>query len=304
MCPAESPRALTLNGRSVSITNPSRVLWPEDGLTKMDLIDYYVQIAPYILPHIADRPLTLKPYAYGIHGPYFYTHNAPRGAPNWIKTASFQLKTEQGRVIHPVLANDAATLAWLANRAVIEMHAWLSRADELDRPDLVVFDLDPGKTAPFSQVLEVALRLRDRLDDIGLQGWAKTSGATGVHVYVPIERRYAFEQTRQFAERIALSVASDSPDNITATLADPHLERKVMIDYAQNSIGKTMASVYSVRPLPGAPVSTPLTWDEVKAGGLRPGDFTMRNIFARLKQRGDLFRPVAELRQSLPADMI
>lgn len=300
MCPAEPAVTLTVDSREVRITNPERVLWPQDGFTKMDLVKYYVQIAPYLVPHIYDRPLTLKPYASGIDGPFFYTHNVPKGAPDWIKTTSFQLKTEKGKTIKPVLGNDASTLAWLANRAVIEIHAWLSRADKLDSPDLVVFDLDPGAKVKFPLVLDVAARLNRRLQGLKLRGWAKTSGATGVHVYVPIERRYTFEQTREFAEKVARAMAEEDPDRVASTLADPKLAHKVMVDYAQNSVGKTMASVYSVRPLRGAPVSTPLTWDEVEAGGFEPRDFTIRTIFPRVERRGDLFKPVAELKQRLP----
>lgn len=304
MCAAEQPVILTVDGRKVTITHPSRVLWPEDGLAKMDLVKYYVRIAPFILPHVADRPLTLKPYPRGIHGPSFYMHSVPKGAPPWVKSFSFVPKTEPEKVIRPVLANDAATLAWLANFTAIEIHPWLSKVDKPESPDLVVFDLDPGERVPFSLVLEVALQLRRRLEQTGLQGWAKTSGATGVHVYVPIERRHTFEQTRAFAERVARSLADEDPARITATLADPQLASKVMVDYAQNSIGKTMAAVYSVRPRPHAPVSTPLTWEEVAAGGFSPSDFNLGTIFPRVERLGDLFRPVAELAQRLPEGML
>lgn len=300
MSSAEPAVALTVDSRVVHITNPGRVLWPQDGFTKMDLVKYYVQIAPYLVPHIYDRPLTLKPYANGITGSFFYTHSIPRGAPDWIKTASFEPKTEKGKTIRPVLGNDTPTLAWLANRAVIEIHHWLSRADRLYSPDLVVFDLDPGEKARFSLVLEVAARLNRRLQDLKLRGWPKTSGATGVHVYVPIERRYTFKQTREFAEKVARAMAEEDPERVASTLTDPQLAQKIMVDYAQNSIGKTMASAYSVRPLPGAPVSAPLTWDEIEAGGFEPRDFTIRTIFPRVEHRGDLFKPVAELKQRLP----
>ena len=281
------------------VTNPGKVLWPESGLTKGDLIAYYQAVAPALLTHLRDRPLVMKPYPNGITGRFYYRQTLPKTAPAWLPRWQHAPRVDSVPNQMPMV-DDLASLTWLANQAAIEMHPWLSRTDAPDQPDYVVFDLDVLDAALFARALEVALLVRDAVEAQGLAAYPKTTGGDGIHIYVPIRRGPDFEQTRAWALAQAESLAAAKPDLISTVSRTAGRETRVLIDYAQNALGKTTVAPYSVRPRPGAPVSMPLTWEEVAAGRVRPADFTMRTAPARLAARGDLFAPVLHGTAALP----
>lgn len=284
---------------AVEVTHPERVLWPDDGITKGDLASYYTGVADIVLAHVRGRPLVLKPYPRGINAPAYYRQSLPKTAPDWLPRYSYTARADGG-VNEMALADSEEALLWLANQAAIELHPWLSRTDAPEQPDFVVFDLDVLRPELFEKALQVALLLRDALNEMGLHGYPKTSGGDGVHVYVPIERGPSYTQTRSFANAVAVRLERVHPTLVSTASAMAGREQKVLVDYAQNALGKTTVAAYSVRPRPGATVSTPITWDEVEAGKLHPGDFTIRTVPQRLAQRGDLFAPVLEGGQTLP----
>lgn len=275
----------------VAVTHPEKVLWPGEGITKSDLAAYYRTIAPVLLPHLHDRPLVMRPYPRGVTAPSYYRQTLPATAPDWLPRYQHVAKAD-GRPNAMPLAQSEAVLVWLANQAAIELHAWLSRVDRPDAPDFVVFDLDVVDGSLFPLVLRVASLLREELERAGLQGYAKTSGGDGVHIYVPIARGPTFEDTRAWAVGIAERLRERHPDRVATDARLFGRAEKVLVDYAQNSLGRTTAAVYSVRPRPGATVSTPLRWEEVEAGQIRPGDFTIHTAPARVTAVGDLFAPV------------
>jgi len=273
------------------VTNAAKVLFPNDQITKGDLIDYYLTVAPALLPHLHDRPLVMKPYPNGIAGRFYFRQTLPRTAPAWLPRYQHVPRVDARPNLMP-LAQDPASLTWLANQAAIEMHPWLSRVDAPNEPDYAVFDLDILDPARFTLVLEAALLVRREVEQQGLPAVPKTTGGDGLHIYVPIRRGASFEQTRHWALVLATSLREAHP---TLFSTESHLAGRaslVLIDYAQNGLGKTTVAPYSVRPREGAPVSMPLRWDEVERGRLRPGDFTIRTAPARLAALGDLFAPV------------
>ncbi len=298
-------RQVVIEGRPLRLTNQEKVLWPDDGLTKGDLVAYYRAVARVILPHLHDRPLTLKIYPDGIDTGPIFLQAAPRGTPEWIQRWQHHLVSRSGRdaVNWRIVAADEATLAWLANRAAIELHAWLSRITAPDVPDALLIDLDPGPEVMFDEVCRAALQLRTTLNHAGLESWAKTSGGKGMHLAVPLAPGYDFERVRAWAEQIAEAYQRRWPDRFTHLAAKDERPGRIMIDYAQNSLGRTTVAPYSVRGLLGAPVSTPLTWDEVRAGSrgaLSPTDFTMQTVPARIAELGDLYAAVLSTPQQLP----
>jgi bifunctional non-homologous end joining protein LigD len=278
----------------VRLSSADRVLFPEDGVTKGDLFEYYRRIAAVIVPHLRDRPFTMKRYREGIRGQGFFQKQAPKGMPAWIKTRRFRTFPREGgsRLVDFPLVNDERTLLWMVQMHCIDMNAWYSRVDKPHRPDFVLFDLDPpdGGGEAFALAIEVAQLIRDLLDHVGLPGYVKTSGADGIHVVAPITRRATFEQTYRFAERASRLLEQRHPGKVTTEWLKKK-RRGVLVDHRQNGWGKTIASVYSVRPKPGAPVSTPLRWDELTED-VRPRDFTMDVVHARVENEGDLFSPV------------
>lgn len=285
-----------------TLTNPGRLLWPEEGITKGDLAAYYERVAPVLLPHLQDRPLVMRPIPAGIGGRSFYRQNLPKTAPAWLPRFTHVAAVDRQPNAMPV-AGSLPALRWLVNQAAIEMHPWLSRVDQPDQPDFVVFDLDIVRPALFARVLKVALLLRLELARLGLTGYPKTSGGDGLHVYVPITRGPSFGQTHAFALALAERLAATEPDLISTDPRPSHRAAQVLVDYAQNARGHTTVAAYSVRPRPGAPVSTPLTWDEVERGRVRPGAFTMQTVPERLAALGDLFAPVLRGGQPLPAEV-
>jgi bifunctional non-homologous end joining protein LigD len=287
--------------RVLKLSNLDKLFWPDEGITKGDLLAYYQAVAPVLVPHLKDRPFTMRRYPDGIDGKAFFQKDVPKGTPDWIPTVRIEVSTRdkprQKRWINAPLVNDELALLWMANMACIDMNAWYSRVDKLDRPDFVLFDLDPSPDVGFEESVQVALHVKEALDALGLVSFAKTSSAEGMHVLVPIERRHTYEETRRFAEIVAGAIARTYP-NLATTQWSKAKRRGVLIDANQNGEGKTIASAYSVRPRPGAPVSTPLRWDEVKPG-LDPAQFTMDVVQRRIAQHGDLFEGVLTTRQRL-----
>jgi bifunctional non-homologous end joining protein LigD len=284
--------------REVKLSSAGRVLWPGEGITKGDLFDYYEAVAPALVPHLRNRPFTMKRFREGIVGPGFFQKQAPKGMPPWIPTRRYRTVRREGgsRMVDFPLVNSPEALLWMVQMHCIDMNAWYSRVDKPHRPDFVLFDLDPPDD-DFTASVRVALLIRDALRELDLEGWPKTSGAGGMHVLVPIARRSTFEGTHEFAELVAKRVASRNP-GVATTEWLKEKRQGVFVDYHQNGWGKTIASVYSVRPKPGAPVSTPLRWDELDESL----DFRRLGMAAareRLERDGDLFAPVLETRQPL-----
>jgi bifunctional non-homologous end joining protein LigD len=286
--------------RPLELSNLDKVFWPGEGITKGDLIDYYRAVAEVVVPHIEGRPFTMKRYPDGIAAKPFFQKNAPSHMPAWIPTAEFPATsrdTREKRMIRYPLVNEEAALLWMANMGCIDLNAWCSRADRADRPDFALFDLDPTPEAGFAAAAEVALLVRDALAAVDLRGYPKTSGSDGVHVLVPLARRYGYDQTRGVVAAISRALASMRPELVTTEWSKAK-RRGVLIDANQNGPGRTIAFAYSVRPHPGAPVSAPVTWEEL-AAGVQPADFTMSVMLDRLSRRGDLYAPVLEDRQAL-----
>ncbi|MFZ5646335.1 MAG: non-homologous end-joining DNA ligase [Bacillota bacterium] len=275
-----------VNGREVQLTNLDKVFWPE-GYTKAHLVRYYMDIAPVIIPHLRNRPLVMKRYPDGINGQSFYQKECPEYAPDWIETFPI-CHTE--KVVNYIVCNDAATLAWLANQACIEVHAWLSVLDNIDCPDIAVMDLDPAEGATFDDVMDIALLCRRALEEYGLVPFAKTSGASGLHIFIPIKSEYPFQVVTMAMQHIAELIARVYPRKATVERAVAKRAGRVYLDYLQNGRGKTMAFQYSLRPLPGAPVSTPLLWEEIEKKQVKPTSFNIITVFRRLEKYGDLLR--------------
>jgi bifunctional non-homologous end joining protein LigD len=286
----ESERVI-FEGREIRLTRLGKELWP--GVTKADLISYYLSISDFILPYLKDRPLTLNLFPDGIAGRNIIMKASPPYAPKWMGRFEYYSEHER-RTINFLVCNDRPSLVWLANLANIEFNITLSRADEFQLPDLVVFDLDPFEPASFVDAARVALVIRDGLKSLGVRSFVKTSGATGLHVLVGVRRRYGFEKVRECVRRFAAMIQSLEP-MVLAELK-PVSERKgrVMIDFAQNSLGKTIVAPYSLRPLPGAPVSMPLKWEELEGLDFEVGDFNIRTAQERLRRLGDIMLPLLE----------
>ena len=286
--------------RVLKLSNLDKAFWPDEGVTKGDLLAYYREIAPVLVPHLRDRPFTMKRYPDGIAGGHFFQKNAPEHMPDWIPTRSYlstSRESRQKRMIAYPLVNDELALLWMVNMGCVDMNCWYSRVDKPERPDFVLFDLDPSPDVGFRETIRVALLVREILDAIGLASYPKTSGSEGIHVLVPISRRHTYADTRVFAEIVAGALARAHPRLVTTEWSKAK-RRGVLIDANQNGEGKTIASVYSVRPRRGAPVSTPLRWEEVNEE-LDPSDFTMEVVLRRVERHGDLYAPVLAGRQSL-----
>ncbi|MBE3520008.1 MAG: non-homologous end-joining DNA ligase [Firmicutes bacterium] len=281
--------------REVTLTNLDKVLWPGDNFTKRDLIQYYARVSRYILPHLRDRPLSLVRYPDGISAPGFYQKDAPPGTPRWVKT--LPLASGSSRIIRYILCNDPATLVWLANQAVVEVNPWSSRWEHLSAPDFAVFDLDPAEGSSWEDVKTVARAVKAFLDELGLRSFPKLSGATGLHVYVPVKNEYSHSQIVLFVKRAAKIIEAAMPEKVT--LKRPVEERygKVYIDYLQNSRGQTIVAAYSVRARPGAPVSMPISWDELDS--VEPRCWNIKTVPERLEQKGDLFEPCLYQKQKI-----
>jgi bifunctional non-homologous end joining protein LigD len=288
--------------REVKLSSADRVLFPDDGITKGDLFDYYGRVADAIVPHLKDRPFTMKRWREGIAADSFFQKQAPKGIPDWIPTREFRTWPRGGkgesRLVDFPLVDDRDALLWMVQMHCIDMNAWYSRVDKPDRPDFVLFDLDPpDEDGAFTLCIRVAHYVRAALEELELESYVKTSGADGIHIVVPIVRRAGFDETYEFAELLSRKLEAERPGEVTTEW----LKKKragVLVDHRQNGHGKTIASVYSVRPKPGAPVSTPLRWDELTED-VRPRDFSMQVALDRVQQHGDLFEPVLHAKQAL-----
>jgi bifunctional non-homologous end joining protein LigD len=285
----------------VKLSNLEKVFFPDEGITKGDLIEYYRAVAPVLLPHVRDRPFTMRRYPDGAFGKAFFQKDAPSHMPEWIPRFEVEVSTRESprkrKLIAAPIVNDEDALLWAVNMGCIDMNTWYSRIDKPDRPDFVLFDLDPSPDVGFRETVQVALLVKDMLDALGLVSFPKTSSAEGMHVLVPVERRYTYDDTREFSEIVAGAIAR-THRGLATTEWTKSKRRGVLIDSNQNGEGKTIASVYSVRPRAGAPVSTPLRWDEVDEK-LDPSAFTMDVVLERVQEMGDLFEGVLTTRQRL-----
>lgn len=290
---------ITVEGHRLALSHLDKEFWPAEGYRKFDLINYYHRVAQFILPHLQGRPLTLKRYPDGYGSKPFFQKEAPQETPQWIHTEVIPSEGGHRSEVRYIVCDDLPTLYFLANLACISQNPWLSAYPRLENPDYIIFDLDPLDAGDFDACIEIALLVREHLAEFGLKGFPKTSGATGIHVYVPIRPVYSFEQARQFAQIIAWLCHEERPDIITLESSLARREGKVYLDCLQNVEGKTVASVYSVRAQAGAPVSTPLEWSEMIPGSFRPRDFNIANLPGRLEEKGDLFGGVLRERQDL-----
>jgi DNA ligase D len=292
--------ATTNNKTKPAFTNLHKLYWPDEGITKGDLISYYETIAPFILPYLKNRPLSLRRNPNGIKDQGFYHKDAGDIAPSWMKTADIYAEST-GKIVHYLVCNNAKSLLFIANLGCIEMNPWNSTTVKLDNPDYLILDIDPSDKNSFDQVIKVALVIKEILDKIKITGYCKTSGATGMHVYIPCGRKYDYDTVRDFAKILATMVHEQLP--FSTTLERSLAKRKkdhIYVDYLQNSRGQTLASAYSVRPKPGATVSAPLEWKEVKKG-LHPSQFTIKNMKKRADKKGDLFKGVLGKGVDIPA---
>jgi bifunctional non-homologous end joining protein LigD len=294
---------LRRGSRVLKLSNLDKPFWPEEGITKGDLLAYYRDVAPVVVPHLRERPFTMKRYPDGAFGKFFFQKDAPKHMPDWIPTRRFEVSARDSartrKHVDFALVNDELALLWMVNMGCIDLNTWYSRVDKPDRPDFVLFDLDPSPDVGFAETIEVALLVKETLELLELESFPKTSGAEGIHVLVPIARRHSFDETRRFSEIVAGAIARAHP-RLATTEWSKAKRRGVLIDSNQNGEGKTIASVYSVRPKPGAPVSTPLRWDEVSES-LDPAAFTMDAVLDRVAREGDLYAPVLTTRQTLGA---
>ncbi len=281
---------LTVDGGPVQLTNLQKVFFPGLGLTKRDLLQYYMDVSPWLLPHLENRAMVMKRYPNGISGEFFFMKRAPSPRPPSIPVCS--IEHGSGNVIGFPMIQHLSSLLWVVNLGCIDLNPWYARCDDVDRPDYLHFDLDPVVGASFERVLETALIVRDALDSIKIKNYAKTTGSRGIHVYVPIERGPTQKQVWAFAKALAKELEARNPKIITAEYRVAKRPRgRVLVDYNQNAWNRTLASVYSVRPKPAATVSAPVTWAEVERG-VRIEDFTVKNVPARLKKIGDLWKPL------------
>ncbi len=293
MIPANVEHAeLRVAGGGVSLTNLEKVFWPDLKLTKRDLLQYYLDVSPWLLPHLKDRAMVMKRYPNGIAGEFFFMKRAPEPRPAWIPICS--IKHASGNVIGFPVVQHVAALLWVINLGCIDLNPWYSRCDDVWRPDFLNFDLDPVEGTPFDRVLETALLVRDALQAIKIKSYPKTTGSRGIHVYVPIQRGPKQKEVWAYAKKFAKELEKKCPEIVTAEYRVAHRPAgRVLVDYNQNAWNRTLASVYSVRPKPAATVSTPVTWEEIEKG-IRMEDFTMETVPARLKQVGDLWKPLLD----------
>lgn len=293
---------LNVGGRTLSVTNLEKVLYPDAGFTKGDLINYYIRVSPALLPHLRDRPITLKRYPDGVDGPFFYEKKCPSHRPEWVRTARVA-KSEGGEINYCVL-NDLPTLVWAANLADLELHTFLHKAPAIGRPTALAFDLDPGPPADIVTCSQVGLWLKATFDALGMECFAKTSGSKGLQVYVPLNTSVTYSRTKAFAHSLAEFLEQQFPDTVVSKMQKSLRGGKVLVDWSQNDDHKTTVNVYSLRAKQRPTVSTPVTWSEVSKA-LKKGDaslltFEFDEVINRIEKMDDLFGPVIELEQKLP----
>jgi bifunctional non-homologous end joining protein LigD len=294
LVPREGDVEVSAGGRTVRLTNLSKLFWPELGITKADLLQYYADVSDVLLPHLADRAMVMKRYPHGASGEFFFMKRAPSPRPDWIELCSIQHAS--GNVIDFPMVQDIASLLWVINLGCIDLNQWYARCDDVDRPDYLHFDLDPVPGAGIEQVLATALLVHESLESLGMGSYAKTTGSKGIHVYVPIVRGPTQKQVWTFAKEFARAMEARDPALVTAEYKIAKRPKgRVLVDYNQNAWGRTLASIYSVRPKDRASVSTPVTWEEVRKG-VRIEDFRIDNVPARIAKVGDLWKPLLDSR--------
>ena len=280
--------------RTVRLTSLDKVFWPGPGFTKRDLLQYYADLSPVLLPHLRDRAMVMKRYPNGIRGKWFFMKRAPTPRPEWVETCEIMHKSNN--LIAFPMVQDLASLLWVVNLGCIDLNQWYGRCDDPNRPDNLVFDLDPAPGASFQQVLETGLVLRDALEELGMRPLVKTTGSEGLHLYIPIVRGPVQQEVWDFAKRLSQELERRHPRLITTEFYVAKRPRgRVLVDYNQNAWGRTLASVYSVRPTEVAGASAPVTWQEVERG-FQITDFRMDNLPARVRRRGDLWKPLLSAR--------
>jgi len=281
---------VSAGGREVRLTNVNKLFWPELGITKGDLLQYYADVSQWLIPHLTDRAMVMKRYPHGAAGEFFFMKRAPSPRPEWIELCS--IEHGSGNVIDFPIVQDLPALLWVVNLGCIDLNQWYARCDDVDRPDYLHFDLDPVSGADFGKVIDTAFLVRESLDSLGMPNYAKTTGSKGVHVYVPIVRGPTQKQVWSFAKEFARQMEALKPELVTAEYKiAKRPSGRVLVDYNQNAWGRTLASIYSVRPKPRATVSTPVTWKELERG-VTIEDFRMDNVPARLRKLGDLWEPL------------
>ncbi|HXA49612.1 MAG TPA: DNA ligase D [Candidatus Acidoferrum sp.] len=296
IAPGAKEATATIDGRSLKFTHVNKLYYPDDGVTKRDVLNYYDAVAELILPHLVDRPLSLKRYPNGIKEEYFFQKHTPEAYPAWLRTEL--IDSDHAGAINYLFAQDRSSLLYLVNLGCIDQNPWMSRSGSLENPDWVLVDLDP-QDCSYDLIVEAALMVKRVLDEIGLDGYPKTTGGKGMHVYIPVEPVYTYEDTRTFAELLSRLVVHEKPQMYTTPRSVAKRQKnRVYFDYLQNGLSKTIAAPYVLRAYPGAPVATPLAWSEVKPG-LDPKQFTIFNAVERFKQKGDLFAGVLEKPQNL-----
>jgi bifunctional non-homologous end joining protein LigD len=293
---------LAVGNTKIEVSNLDKVLYPKSGFTKGEVIDYYVRVSKALLPHLKDRPITLKRYPEGVEGFYFYEKQCPSHRPEWIRTTAVP-RSEGGKISYCVI-NDLPALIWAANLADLELHTFLHRAPKIDRPTALVFDLDPGAPANIINCCEVALWFRKIFDGLKLKSFPKTSGSKGMQVYVPLNTPVTYETTKAFARALAEALEQQQPKTVIARMTKSARKGKVFVDWSQNDSHKTTVNVYSLRAKEPPAVSTPVTWKEVetalKTKDAKRLEFRIEEVLKRIAQHGDLFEPVLKLKQKLP----
>lgn len=290
----KSSLEVEVNGRLVKLTNLDKLFWPKLGITKRDLIQYYINIAPVLLPHLKDRAMVMKRYPNGAGEDFFFMKRAPSPRPDWIEICS--IEHSSGNIIDFPMIQDLASLMWVINLGCIDLNQWYARCDDVDRPDYLHFDLDPVPGASFEKVSEAALFLKTAFDALKIPSYPKTTGSKGIHIYVPIKYGPTQKQVWSFAKQFSHAVAGEAPDLLTAIYqVSKRPKGRVLVDYNQNAWGRTLASVYSVRPKDQPTVSTPVKWSELERG-VSLEDFRIDNVPARVRRLGDLFKPLVATR--------
>jgi bifunctional non-homologous end joining protein LigD len=301
---SDGRHVVEIDGRQLSLSNLDKVLYPQAGFTKAEVIDYYHRIGPVLVPHLGGRPVTLKRYPNGVDGASFYEKNCPKHRPEWVQTVAFEGGSRRGQLVNYCLIDSVAHLVWTANLAALELHPGLASAPDLLCPRCVVFDLDPGLPAGVVDCARVALWLRELLDHVGLAAWPKTSGSKGLQVYVPLNTPATFDDTRSFALAVGQLLEREHPTQVLTNMNPALRKAKVFIDWSQNVASKTTVAVYSLRARERPTVSTPVTWDEV-AGAVSNGDgdtlrFEAADVLSRVERHGDLFEPLLTTQQEVP----
>jgi bifunctional non-homologous end joining protein LigD len=301
-CPVTQAVEVEVAGRRLKLSNLDKVFYPSVGFTKARVIDYYTRVAPALVPHMAERPLTLKRYPDGVDGPFFYEKNCPRHRPEWFRTASVWSGSNRQHIDYCVV-DDLPSLVWVANMASLELHTSLARAVDVHVPTMLVFDLDPGPPATIKECCDVGLQLRDLFVELKLKCFAKTSGSKGLQVYVPLNTPVTYDETKPLALAVAQELERKNPKLVLSNMKKELRKGKVFVDWSQNDDHKTTVCVYSLRARERPTVSTPVSWEEVEAHHRGRGkglSFTADEVLARLDRHGDLFEPVLKLKQRLP----